>query len=555
MILRRLGVGFCAALGLIAAAGTAGPAAAGPSPPALLVTFADTPDAATARARLGDLGALRPTLPEAGIWTLAAGAEPAAQARRLALRHPGVRSVDVSRARIIDETRQTALPLPDPRALSDPLFRDGSQWGLGSGFWSPQLTARPGRPRVAVLDGGIDVDHEEWRGPDSPLVHPRSVVRRSDDVSDWGRSGHGTHVAGVAAAPANGVGIVGVAPAQGGAAELIPVQIADATGFSDDETIIRGIRWAVTHDAKVISISAGGPGYSQAFQNTVYWATERGALIVASVGNEGDGGVVNYPAGYAKVLGVGAQCDGTISLPDCPAPFGVAEFSNRNRTADLIAPGVNVLSSVPIRVAERRVLPGYALKNGTSMATPYVAGAAALVLANHTELSPYQVMRQLLNTATDLAPAGRDPASGLGVVNPAAAVTLDAPPDDPFEVNDDVRRAHRLAADQLTGEPVVASIDRFDDPDDVYAVRLRRGQRIAVSVALDRGAGRVELLPPGVRSLAAARASGAVLAVSAGTPRSLTLRTRARRTGEHYIDLRALAGATRYRLTIALGGG
>ena len=226
-------------------------------------------------------------------------------------------------------------------------------------------------------------------------------------------------MAGIAAAPANGVGVVGVAPAVQGAAPVIPVQIADRDGSSTDETMMRGIRHAVLNGAKVINISAGGPGYSQAFQDTVFWATARGALIVASVGNQGqDVNALNFPAGYRRVLGVGAQCDAIVTF-DCPRPFGVATFSNYNRTVDVIAPGVNVLSSVPRRVNERVVAPGYALKDGTSMAAPYVTGVASLVqAANGGTLSPYQLARHLKNTATDIGTAGRDDTSGYGVVNP-----------------------------------------------------------------------------------------------------------------------------------------
>ncbi len=260
--------------------------------------------------------------------------------------------------------------------------------------WGPDLTTIAARPRIAILDSGIDPTHEEWGGPASPLVAPRSTIRNDADASDHGITGHGTHVAGIAAAPTNGVGIVGVAPASAASAQVIPVQIADENGDSSDLTIIRGIRWAVNNGAKVINISAGGVGYSKAFQDTILWASSRGALVVASVGNQGqDVNSLNYPAAYRRVLGVGAQCDGVVTY-DCPRPYGVATFSTHNRSVDVIAPGVDVLSTVPRRVTERVVAPGYALKDGTSMAAPYVAGVAALVMAsNGGTLSAYQVLQ------------------------------------------------------------------------------------------------------------------------------------------------------------------
>ena len=123
-------------------------------------------------------------------------------------------------------------------------------------------------------------------------------------------------------------------------------------GASTDETMMKGIRHAVNNGAKVINISAGGPGFSRAFQDTVLFATRKGALIVASVGNQGqDVNAINFPAGYSRVLGVGAQCDGNVTF-DCPVAFQTATFSNHNRTVYVIAPGVNVLSSVPVRVTD-----------------------------------------------------------------------------------------------------------------------------------------------------------------------------------------------------------
>ena len=137
-----------------------------------------------------------------------------------------------------------ALPLPKKFATPrDTFFRNGRQWGLhGSAFWRPRIAARTPRPRIAVLDSGVDAGHEEWRARGSrlsPLVAGRSTIGRPDRWQDRHVDGHGTHVAGIAAAPANGVGIVGVAPAAAGDAEVIPVQIADPEGVSTDETMIK----------------------------------------------------------------------------------------------------------------------------------------------------------------------------------------------------------------------------------------------------------------------------------------------------------------------------
>ena len=524
-----------------------------PSTPHLLVTFADTPTSAVALARLAGLGAVTGVLPEAGIWSVVP--RDAQTARDRALRRPGVSGVEWSEKHASQELPAPPLPLAPAPAVTDPLFTPTAQWGLLTHTsWGLDLTTIATRPRIAILDSGIDPLHEEWRGPDSPLVAPRSTLRNDGDASDHGITGHGTHVAGIAAAPANGVGIVGVAPASATTAQVIPVQIADREGDSSDLTIIRGIRWAVKHGAKVINISAGGIGYSRAFQDTILWASGRGALVVASVGNQGqDVNSLNYPAAYRRVLGVGAQCDGVVTY-DCPRPYGVATFSTHNRSVDVIAPGVNVLSSVPRRVTEGVVAPGYALKDGTSMAAPYVSGVAALVMAsNRGTLSTYQVLRQIENTATDIGAKGRDDFSGNGVINPRAAVTLQAPPDDAEEVNDDVKWLKgTISLHQATPLAIAASADRVEDPDDVYAVRLKKGERLRMDLRHSRGTLDLYLWSPGTRTVATGDGNlkKHLVKFKSGVRRRAVLVARAPRAGVYYVNVYARAGRSTYVLKL-----
>ncbi|WP_217923382.1 S8 family peptidase [Miltoncostaea oceani] len=524
----------------------------------LLVTFADRPAGPEARRRLSGLGAVAPLVPEAGVWDLAPSRP--ASARAAVLGRARVSGAEWSLARrAADRPPPPAAPGPAP-VLTDPLFTPASQWGLlERGSWSPALTTTGPRAPIAILDSGVDPTHEEWGGPQGPLVAPRSVLRGDDDASDHGESGHGTHVAGIAAAPANGVGIVGVAPGSFGTAPVIPVQIANRAGYSTDTTMIRGVRHAVLNGAKVINISAGGRGYSRAFQDTILWATQRGALIVASVGNQGqDINTLNYPAAYRRVLGVGAQCDGAVSF-DCPRPYGVATFSTYNRSVDVIAPGVRVLSSVPRRVTERVVTPGYALKDGTSMAAPYVAGVASLVQgANGNALSPFQVLTQITNTATDIGRRGRDDTSGHGVVNPGAAVTLNAPEDDPGEVNDDVKWLAGVTRLGETGRPVEidAAVDSVEDPDDVYAVRLARGERLRVTLTRRRGQFDLYVWNTGTRTVATGDVNLArhLVRYKRGSSRPGVAVYRAERAGIHYVNVFARRGAGPYTLRLVRGG-
>ncbi|MEW6583547.1 MAG: S8 family serine peptidase, partial [Actinomycetota bacterium] len=493
---------------------------------------------------------------EAGVYSV----DPVSPvtARREALGREGVVAAEWSLARASAATPPgtaalALLPVEDP---SDPLFP--SQWSLRPDrLWRPGLTGTDTRPRIAILDGGIDKDHEEWRGASSPLVDPYSSWQRRTGADDWGRSGHGTHVAGIAAAPANGVGVVGVAPAREGSAPVIPVQIADRDGKSTDETMMEGIRWAVRHKAKVINISAGGPGFSRAFQRTVDWAFSNGALIVASVGNEGDDtNVLNYPAAYAHVLGVGAVCDEQAAPPDCPTPYGLARFTNHNRSLDVLAPGVDILSSVPVRVHDNEVNPGYAVKDGTSMAAPYVTGVAALVFGTHPDASPYQVMRQIQNTATDLGPRGRDDRTGYGIANPEAAVTYPLPADDPGESNDDVAAVARKKDLNGSAAPLVvnARVDRLDDAEDVLPITLRAGDRVTARLTYTRGFLNLYLWQPGTKTVATT-VRGNVrrnLVAYSGVlgAKEQVLSARVRTSGRYYVNVFARRGGSLYTLTV-----
>lgn len=528
--------------------------AGGPDGASLLVTFRDAPAQDAARAALEGLGRVEPAAPEAGVWAVRAPAD--AGLRERALARPGVETAAWSLSRRTDEriVQAQAQVASAPVALTaiavaptDEYFANGRQWALGPAAttWGVDLTGTPSRPRIAILDSGVDSTHPEWSGPDSPLVRPYSAQTGRQLAEDWGKTGHGTHVAGIAAAPINGVGVLGTAPALRGTAEVIPVQIADRDGYSDDETMVKGIRWSVQNGAKVINISAGGAGDSPAFQRVIDWAFGKGALVIASVGNDGqDFGALNYPASYWNVLGVAAQCSGEVNA-DCPTPYGIATFSTRNRSVDLVAPGVDIISSVPPRVKEGEVSTGYAIKEGTSMATPFVAGVAAEVFAAHPGATAYQVFMQLLNTATDMGSPGRDVATGFGLINPRAAVTLPLPADDRHEPNSDINVVRRATA--LTPAAAVAGfIDSWNDTVDVYPVSLRTGQSVRLSAGAKRAKLKLSLWPPGTRTVY----SGTPVASSRGSSATPKLGYVATRTGRWFVSVKATAGRSRYHLTV-----
>lgn len=522
-----------------------------------MVTFRDTPDAAEVRRRLGDLGTVAPLAPDAGVWSLTS-----ATPLRAIVEARGRTQVKAAEWPLVRRSTVRVAPAPplalvDPGPIAEPM--SNMQWGLGAAGWTPPAVGRVPRPIIAILDGGIDRDHPEFAGAASPLVSPFTAFpgQAPGDADDWGISGHGTHVAGIAAAPVNGVGVVGVAPASPGGAALMPVQVADRFGDFSDADLIKGIRHAVTNGARVINISAGGPGAVTAFQEVIYWATQRGAVILAATGNEGDAeNPVNFPAGYRRVIGVGAQCSGQTNA-GCPVPFEVATYSNHNYTVDVIAPGDGIVSAVPPAVAEGVVAPGYAMKDGTSMATPFVAGAVALLqAANANSLSSYQVLAQLRATARDLGPRGRDDATGYGALDVSKALSTTVPPDDATEVNDDIRFVNRKPATPLPigapGLEVEADIDRYDDPDDVYPVTVRAGARLRVEVRGVRGRMAIYLWGSRTRTVATTDENVATNLVDmrASRPRNNVLVTRVPRSGRYFVNIYARQGQTPYRLRV-----
>ncbi|MEQ8834940.1 MAG: S8 family serine peptidase [Miltoncostaeaceae bacterium] len=529
----------------------------------LLVTHARPPRPAAARRALAPLGAVHPVVPEAGVWRVSVPPGPgAARARARALDVPGVIGAEWSMVRVTDQAPEPPVvpappEVPQAEPVTDPLFSQ-FQWGLAPATraprWSIDLTSGSEPTRIAVLDSGVDGDHPEWRGR---LVHPRDTIRRNADADDHGFSGHGTHVAGVAAAPADGIGMVGVSPTS----EVIPVRIANPEGRSTDAGMIAGIRWAVIRGAKVINISAGGPDPTLAFAETVLWATDRGALIVASVGNEGlesRGRTVNYPAGYPRVVGVAAQCDASRSS-FCARPYGRAAFSNVNESVDLVAPGVNVLSTVPRRVSSDIGVPGYTYKSGTSMAAPYVTGVAALIqAANGNDLSPHQVARQLILTTSRIERAGRTLRTGYGLVDPTAAVRTAPPADDADEVNDDIRWVGR-PLDPPRGEPqhIDASVDHREDREDVYPVLVRRGERLDVIVRYRTGRVDLYLWGPGARTVATEgdNVRRNLVATRLGRVRTKRITLVPERPGIQYVNVYSRAGRSDYRAIVTVRRG
>jgi subtilisin family serine protease len=205
----------------------------------------------------------------------------------------------------------------------------------------------------------------------------------------------------VVAAAANGKGVVGVAPR----ARVLDVRVLDANGSGDTAMVTAGVEWAVRSGAKILNLSIGGPGHDPALQASIRRATARGVLVVVAAGNEFDpcarSSAPSYPAAYPETLSVAATtADGSH-----------AWFSSVNSYVDIAAPGVAVVSDSP----GNQVSPA----EGTSVAAPQVAGAAALVWSGRPWWTAAQVRAELLRTAVDLGMTGRDDVFGAGLVQAA----------------------------------------------------------------------------------------------------------------------------------------
>ncbi len=251
--------------------------------------------------------------------------------------------------------------------------------------------------KVAILDTGIDLDH-----PDLAQAIAAKKDFSGDGVED--RDGHGTHCAGIVAARLNGVGFVGVAPQ----AELLIGKVLGNDGTGSYEWIARGIDWAVSRGADVISMSLGGPGSNHRLFSALHNALAKGVHLICAAGNEGSlyQNSIGYPGRYGSVITVASHDeDGN--------PSG---FSSRGGELDFMAPGSRIWSTYRDG--------GYAELSGTSMATPFVAGLAALIIskhrssrANQTALENNEDLREhLMRMATH--PGYHDPERGYGPLQP-----------------------------------------------------------------------------------------------------------------------------------------
>ena len=279
---------------------------------------------------------------------------------------------------------------------NDPYYA-AYQWHLPKVSAPTAWDTTPGSASVtvAVVDSGVQATHPDLAG--RVLAGYDFVNSDSDPADD---NGHGTAVAGVAAAQGNdGIGVAGAS----WNVAILPVKVMNSSGSGSYSAIANGITYAADNGAKIINLSVGGTSSSSTLQNAVAYAWNKGSLIVAAAGNNGSSTTV-YPAAYPNVVAVSATT----------ASDTLASFSSYGSFVDLSAPGENITTSW--------LNSGYVTISGTSFSSPLTAGVAALALSRNPTLSNTALSSLLTANTDDLGASGYDIYFGAGRLNAAKVV-------------------------------------------------------------------------------------------------------------------------------------
>jgi len=312
----------------------------------------------------------------------------------------------------------TRLAPPWTQPLSDPFINE--QYAIGmldlTNAW--QLSEGSSEVMIAIIDSGIDTDHEEFIGRISTLSYnSRTKLVGLSHVED--DNGHGTAVAGVIGAiKGNQKGIAGII--QHASLLVIKANNADNTTTEADESdtfsdssIIEGIRYATAQGADVINLSLGGKSSNSLVQNAIYDARDAGVIVVASSGNfnetNPDTGVPVkiYPASYQGVISVGSVDSNQI----------LSTFSMYNDMVDVVAPGEGIVTTGMDNT--------YITANGTSFSAPMVAGVIGLMLSYLDGFTDEVILSKLINSSSDLGTIGYDIYYGNGLIDAYQAMLVD----------------------------------------------------------------------------------------------------------------------------------
>lgn len=276
-----------------------------------------------------------------------------------------------------------------------------TNWGIddikASQAWASGLTGKG--IKIAIIDSGI-ASHS-----DLTIAGGKNVISDSSSTSYADENGHGTHVAGIIAAQGLNGGVKGVAPD----ASIYAVKALDSEGEGYTSDIISGIDWAIQNNMNIISMSLGSDESSTALKNAIDTAYNKGILIVAAAGNDGNakgtGTNIEYPANYSSVIAVGAVNSNNTR----------ASFSSTGNKLEVSAPGVDIISTY--------LNNGYEEMSGTSMATPFVTGDLALLKQEYPSYTNAQLRQLLDSNIVDLGTSGKDSLYGYGLITAPNSTT------------------------------------------------------------------------------------------------------------------------------------
>ncbi len=287
-----------------------------------------------------------------------------------------------------------------------PVVKQTLPWGIDKVDAEKVWNITDGDPiKMAVLDTGIEIAHPDLK---NNIKGGINTITNNTNYND--DNGHGTHVAGIIAAENNTIGVVGVGPK----IDLYAVKALNKRGSGYLSDIIEGLDWAIESGMQVVNMSLGTTVYNKSFEDAVKRVNAAGIIQVAAAGNSGSkDNTVNYPAKFSEVIAVSAT-----DIND-----NIAYFSSRGPEIDLAAPGYSIYSTYKGAT--------YKTLSGTSMASPHVAGAAALVLTMPIGAydldadgiwDPLEAQNKLEATAKDLGVIGKDNLYGAGLLNVEKAV-------------------------------------------------------------------------------------------------------------------------------------
>jgi len=304
---------------------------------------------------------------------------------------PMVVNAEFDRAVILDEVKVNDTLRGKQYALDK--VNAPEAWGITMG--KADVT-------IAIVDSGVDLEHPDLK---AKLIKPKSTV----DASAKDDMGHGTHVAGIAAAITNNnEGIAGLAAN----AKIMPVRVLGGPSGGSAASVAEGVIYAADNGADVINMSLGFYDKPDVLEKAVQYALSKNVVIVATMGNNNIERR-RYPAAF----------DGVIAVGSTDSADKKSQFSNFGDWISVSAPGSDIMSTFPTYPVQISGPKTYASLSGTSMAAPLVAGLAGLVRSQNPNMAPAQVKALIERTAVDLGDKGFDKNFGHGRIDAFKAVS------------------------------------------------------------------------------------------------------------------------------------